>query len=175
MLDALPSNTSAADRVSFVSRDTELLFLDSNVHDDARQGIATLSSMEANATIMQSMLSELRVLFGLNVAVSVIVSATLQFTPCHVTLCRPFNRQPHPCTQVLYYSTFLRTVGNVVQQVMPLRVTSPVSIGCCLIITRYRPIVLQARLSRIFLSTIPLDAVSKVCVCGLLSVCCLLD
>ena len=77
MLEARPSNTSAADRLRFVSRDPELLFLDSKVHDDARQGIATLSSMEANATIMQSMLSELRVLFGLNVAVSVIVSATL--------------------------------------------------------------------------------------------------
>ena len=141
MLEARPSNTSAADRVLFVSRDPELLFLDSNVHDDARQGIATLSSMEANATIMQSMLSELRVLFGLNVAVSVIVSATL--CSWHVPLFDTLNHQPHPCTQVLYYATFLRTVGNVVQQVNPMRVTSPVSTGCCVIITRFRPIVTQ--------------------------------
>jgi hypothetical protein len=68
----------------------EFVFLNSNVHDDARQGIATLSHLEARATIMVSMLSELRILFGLNVGFAFFV---------------------------LYYATFLRTISNVVQQV----------------------------------------------------------
>ncbi len=73
MLKILPNNASAAERIQFVHHVPELAFVDSNIHDDARQGISTLSAMEAKSTIMQSMLSELRILFGLNVAVSVIV------------------------------------------------------------------------------------------------------
>jgi hypothetical protein len=73
MLKRFPANATTKDRIDFVYRSPELNFLDSNIHDDARQGIATLSELEANSTIMQSMLSELRILFGLNVAVSVIV------------------------------------------------------------------------------------------------------
>lgn len=71
--ELLPTNASTAERINFFHHVPELAFVDSNIHDDARQGIATLSAMEAKSTIMQSMLSELRILFGLNVAVSVIV------------------------------------------------------------------------------------------------------
>ncbi len=53
-----------------------------------------MSAMEARATIMVSMLSELRILFGLNVGFAFFV---------------------------LYYATFLRTISNVVQQVLQLQ------------------------------------------------------
>ena len=71
----------------------ETAFIDSNVHDGARQGIEALSDMEERATIMVSMVSELRILFGLNIGFAFFV---------------------------LYYATFLRTISNVVQQVVRL-------------------------------------------------------
>jgi len=101
---------------------------------------------------MQSMLSELRILFGLNVAFSVIVR-------CCVALVQSVFASQRLC-QVLYYSTFLRTVGNVVQQVISWSIARCVGVTVLILIS-------QARLSRIFLSTIPLEAISKViaCVC----------
>ena len=114
----LPHNASAAERIQFIHHVPELAFVDSNIHDDARQGIATLSAMEAKSTIMQSMLSELRILFGLNVAVSVIVRL---FDCCRVVEINTVERSRDMLrVQVLYYATFLRTVGNVVQQVIAL-------------------------------------------------------
>jgi hypothetical protein len=83
--------------------------LDSNVHDDARQGIAMLSSLESDSSILQSMLSELRILFALNVAVSLTVRAA-HFS---ALLTAEYSSR----FQVLYYLTFLRTVSSVVQQV----------------------------------------------------------
>ena len=71
----------------------ETAFIDSNVHDDARHGIAALSDMEERATIMVSMVSEVRILFGLNIGFAFFV---------------------------LYYATFLRTISNVIQQVLKL-------------------------------------------------------
>ena len=93
LLKELPAAASAADRIHFVTHAPELAFLDTNIHDDARQGIATLSHLEAHSSIMQSMLSELRILFGLNIAFSVIVS-------CRTCAARRYN--------MLYLSAFSR-------------------------------------------------------------------
>jgi len=90
LIRQISNASSVADRIIFASKNPEMSFINSNVHDDARQGIASMSSMEARATIMVSMLSELRILFGLNVGFAFFV---------------------------LYYATFLRTISNVVQQV----------------------------------------------------------
>ena len=94
LIGRIPRTSTIADRIIFAQRTPELAFIDSNVHDDARQGIAAMSAMEARATIMVSMLSELRILFGLNVGFAFFV---------------------------LYYATFLRTISNVVQQVLQLQ------------------------------------------------------
>ena len=90
LIRQISNMSSVADRIIFASKNPEMSFINSNVHDDARHGIASMSSMEARATIMVSMLSELRILFGLNVGFAFFV---------------------------LYYATFLRTISNVVQQV----------------------------------------------------------
>ncbi len=82
--------STVAQRITLSKTIPETAFIDSSVHDDARQGISKLSELEENATIMVSMISELRILFGLNIG------------------CAFF---------VLYYATFLRTISNVVQQV----------------------------------------------------------
>jgi len=62
-----------------------------------------MSAMEARATIMVSMLSELRILFGLNVGFAFFV---------------------------LYYATFLRTISNVVQQVLQLQRATVLCLLC---------------------------------------------
>jgi len=108
LIKSIPSTSTVADSIKLAHALPEAVFIDSNAHDDARQGIATLSHLEEQATIMVSMISELRILFGLNIGFAFFV---------------------------LYYATFLRTISNVVQ---------------------------QARLSRIFLATIPVDSISKV-------------
>ena len=90
LIKTIPKTSTLADRIKVARTTPELSFIDSNVHDDARQGIATLTSMEESATIMVSMISELRILFGLNIGFAFFV---------------------------LYYATFLRTISNVVHQV----------------------------------------------------------
>jgi hypothetical protein len=90
LIQTIPKTSTVLDRIRFAKATPELAFIDSNVHDDARQGIATLTSMEESATIMVSMISELRILFGLNIGFAFFV---------------------------LYYATFLRTISNVVHQV----------------------------------------------------------
>ncbi len=90
LVETIPKTSTLADRIKFARTTPELSFINSNVHDDARQGIATLTSMEESATIMVSMISELRILFGLNIGFAFFV---------------------------LYYATFLRTISNVVHQV----------------------------------------------------------
>jgi hypothetical protein len=84
------TTSTVADRIFLAKNIPEIAFVDSSVHYDARQGVATLSQLEENATIMVSMISELRILFGLNIGFAFFV---------------------------LYYATFLRTISNVVQQV----------------------------------------------------------
>jgi hypothetical protein len=145
MLKRFPANATTKDRIDFVYRSPELNFLDSNIHDDARQGIATLSELEANSTIMQSMLSELRILFGLNVAVSVIVrpSNAVKSDCCSAVTC---------CTD----SVLCHLSSNRRQRC---------STGHCALRRLTFPsflILNQARMSRIFLSSIPLEALSKV-------------
>jgi hypothetical protein len=90
LIKSIPSTSTVADRIKLAQTLPEAAFIDSNAHDDARQGIATLSDLEQQATIMVSMISELRILFGLNIGFAFFV---------------------------LYYATFLRTISNVVQQV----------------------------------------------------------
>jgi hypothetical protein len=90
-MKTISKTSTVADRIHLAKTTPEMAFIDSNVHDDARQGIATLTMMEESATIMVSMISELRILFGLNVGFAFFV---------------------------LYYATFLRTISNVVHQVL---------------------------------------------------------
>jgi hypothetical protein len=90
LIKSIPSTSTVADRIKLAHTLPEAVFIDSNAHDDARQGIATLSGLEEKATIKVSMISELRILFGLNIGFALFV---------------------------LYYATFLRTISNVVQQV----------------------------------------------------------
>jgi hypothetical protein len=147
MLKMLPANASTEERIHFVTHSPELVFLDSNIHDDARQGIATLSEMEAKSTIMQSMLSELRILFGLNVAVSVIVRISGCVFQCVF------------CTAVTVNSgAVLRNFPSNCRQCSPAGLVTPIERA----IVTLKFSFLQARLSRIFLSTIPLEAISKV-------------
>ncbi len=93
LIQRIPETSTLSDRIALSHSMDEVAFIDSNVHDDARQGIAALSDMEERATIMVSMVSELRILFGLNIGFAFFV---------------------------LYYATFLRTISNVVQQVLRL-------------------------------------------------------
>ncbi len=93
LIQRIPEASTLSDRIALSRSMHETAFIDSNVHDDARQGIAALSDMEERATIMVSMVSELRILFGLNIGFAFFV---------------------------LYYATFLRTISNVVQQVLRL-------------------------------------------------------
>jgi hypothetical protein len=91
LVNNISKSSTVAQRISLAMTIPETAFIDSVVHDDARQGIAKLSDLEEGATIMVSMISELRILFGLNIG------------------CAFF---------VLYYATFLRTISNVVHQVV---------------------------------------------------------
>ncbi len=127
IIDTISKSSAVGDRIKIARSTPETAFIDSNVHDDARQGIATLTEMEESATIMVSMISELRILFGLNIGFAFFV---------------------------LYYATFLRTISNVVHQVLhALRdAVLMLAISHCV----------QARLSRIFLATIPMESISKV-------------
>jgi hypothetical protein len=93
LVQRISATSTLTDRIALSHSMHETAFIDSNVHDDARQGIAALSDMEERATIMVSMVSELRILFGLNIGFAFFV---------------------------LYYATFLRTISNVVQQVLRL-------------------------------------------------------
>ena len=127
IIGTIPKSSTVGDRIKIARSTPETAFIDSNVHDDARQGIATLTEMEESATIMVSMISELRILFGLNIGFAFFV---------------------------LYYATFLRTISNVVQQV-------PHALRDAVLVLAVSHCV-QARLSRIFLATIPMESISKV-------------